>query len=1325
MTLPLPPMKHTLLITLSGSLAASAALEWAVALPGATPAEADWQPCLRRPDGRWRLASATDGTGSSPRHHLEPGLFANLALRYRMTAAGPWSAVASERKEIVIAALTPEQQSVPPAPAGADWSALAPFTAVTDTGSLETAAFALSGAASGAVAVAWTEAAVPAEADWRPCIALGEDHWRLDGPLAHDPTAIAIRLRLHPEGEWSPASAERRSLDVAGLPPIASPPLLLAVPVLLAGSATIGQAVAVDPGLWGGWPLPAVGLQWCRGGVPIPGATLAVYTPVAADDRTLLSCRVSAGNDSGSHVVETAALSVTHAAPVALQAELPDEILDQGTGPEVVPTAQAFAGEALVFGVTGPGASIDPATGLVTLSTDVAVDGAEIVVTATNSGGSATTRFLLTVEAEEALPPPPGLTAAQVTVGPAFWRPAGQTLWRTSRLKVTGVPTSAALSEFEWTLSTGAFDDTTCEPVIRHADGSFEMVMRDPAKRYTDPTLTNFDAAGKRVDYAVHRATDGTASRVKLRYRVRASETAPWTAWSTTAEAVTLPQVAVTAEEAEARPLIMRLPEEFAAAAPAAQKALWSTAVVGGEGLQWMHGHSRGVSDPGRVICGQDMGALRCSRDGARTWYSPTQEGLRVFGLNSVFIDPVDPDFVLITGCYRWAPLDRSQDGLWLSTDFCETFEQVLNLPGVEDANTTRWAKQNFARWPLTSGATGTAKYRYIGMIDPDETIESIVLYASTGGRSWTSKGTVPVSAVGRVATLVQHPTVENTLYICSENGIFETTAWNAAAPVFSAKWTSTFGTASGVTRLWIDPQNPKVMIASAGGTSNNNAAKQGVFYTTDGGASWTRELSSIPCCNLAVGARRSDGSRTVHVHSRGKKTGSVSQPRARRWTGSGFSGSWYAPTTVTLSAAGIPSNESSYRNLSGYSGVSTYGGFCESLPHPTNPEECVLYGYHHYWRTDNAGVAYVDSNSYHAGLNLQGAIKFSPQAADWGEIHASAADVGYVHFFNQARVAESYNISSEQFSALGVSTRSAISLAIIPEASTVPAAKRGRVIMALGTNNQRALFCKAAGATSWTDFNGKDTAQGGGLARRGRMEVDWSNPARVYCGNNVSTDHGDSWSALGKEFLDISRQDSAVLFGFDSTKIYRSTNRGTSWATLWAINTTFTQQCPEAWLDPHDDKRLYTIELVNGVKDLCLLKIGTSVGKTSIGLYDQIAPAYPKKLFRPLMLVVDPRDPKIVYVGLQIIGASWLFRGQWNADFTKITWTDITRNLPRINVLPAIGVSPWTGDVVVGTVNGAFIVPPPAGYRATYGITGSLHDAMPLPVDNGWKSLL
>ena len=363
--------------------------------------------------------------------------------------------------------------------------------------------------------------------------------------------------------------------------------------------------------------------------------------------------------------------------------------------------------------------------------------------------------------------------------------------------------------------------------------------------------------------------------------------------------------MATSAAEPEARPLIMRLPEEFAAAAPAAQKALWPAAtagVVGGEGLQWMHGHARGVSDPKRVICGQDMGALRASRDGARTWYSPTQSGLRVFGLNSVFIDPVDPEVVLVTGTYRWAPLDRSQDGLWLSTDFCESFQQVLNIPGVEDANTTRWAKQNFARWPAGLGTGGKREIPLHRHGRPRTTPSTRSCSTPPpAARTGSRKGTVPVASVGRVGALVQHPTAENTLYICSENGIFETTNWSAAAPAFAAKWATTFGTGSGVTRLWIDPANPKVMIASAGGTSSNNAAEQGVFYTLDGGATWTRELSTIPCCNLAVGAKRSDGSRTVYVHSRGKKTGSVYQPRARRWTGTGFSGSWYAPTNGQL----------------------------------------------------------------------------------------------------------------------------------------------------------------------------------------------------------------------------------------------------------------------------------------------------------------------------------------------------------------------------------------------------------------------------------------
>ena len=60
-----------------------------------------------------------------------------------------------------------------------------------------------------------------------------------------------------------------------------------------------------------------------------------------------------------------------------------------------------------------------------------------------------------------------------------------------------------------------------------------------------------------------------------------------------------------------------------------------------------------------------------------------------------------------------------------------------------------------------------------------------------------------------------------------------------------------------------------------------------------------------------------------------------------------------------------------------------------------------------------------------------------------------------------------------------------------------------------------------------------------------------------------------------------------------------------------------------------------------------------------------------------------------------------------------------ITRNLPRINVLPAIGVSPWTGDVVVGTVNGAFISTTQAKGAATGRLLSVVRFFNPRAVDD------
>ena len=250
--------------------------------------DADWRPCLRLPDGRWRLAGHVSA-GSAAAYWRAPGRFGNIGLRYRLTAGGPWSPVSADRKEIDIVAVSPDEQ--PPAARAGDWSVPVPFALA---GGGRCGAFVLGGAAGAAVAVQWTAAPAPAEADWRDAVALADGRWHLGQAVAGNLVGIAVRWRLAAAGPWSAASQDRKPLSFPDLPIV---PVLLAAPAL-AGSGRIGEAVAALPGIWTG--APAVGFEWCRDGAAIPGATAASYRPGAADDRTALSCRITATTAVGS-----------------------------------------------------------------------------------------------------------------------------------------------------------------------------------------------------------------------------------------------------------------------------------------------------------------------------------------------------------------------------------------------------------------------------------------------------------------------------------------------------------------------------------------------------------------------------------------------------------------------------------------------------------------------------------------------------------------------------------------------------------------------------------------------------------------------------------------------------------------------------------------------------------------------------------------------------------------------------------------------------------------------------------------------------------------
>jgi len=156
---------------------------------------------------------------------------------------------------------------------------------------------------------------------------------------------------------------------------------------LTAQVSMTGGKVAVPQG---------IAYQWrSAAGGPIPGATEASFTPDAGlPDLDALSCEVTVPGQRA----RSSAPVILREVPPAVQNSLYDEVFDLDTGTQLVASAAAFSGQGLSFAVSGAGASIDPVTGEISVPTDIEVEGAVVTVSATNSGGTVTAAFQITIE---------------------------------------------------------------------------------------------------------------------------------------------------------------------------------------------------------------------------------------------------------------------------------------------------------------------------------------------------------------------------------------------------------------------------------------------------------------------------------------------------------------------------------------------------------------------------------------------------------------------------------------------------------------------------------------------------------------------------------------------------------------------------------------------------------------------------------------------------------------------------------------------------------------------------------------------------------------
>ena len=268
---------------------------------------------------------------------------------------------------------------------------------------------------------------------------------------------------------------------------------------------------------------PGLTVPWQRGDADIPGAAGPFYAP-GPPMTALVSARVTARNSLGQSTAASGAMAVRR---------LPDVTFTQKTGVHMLNASLNFVGQGLTFQADGPGMSIDPATGQVTISSDVLLSGIEVTVTDGNSGGSPVSRFRVTVATQEdaVVKPAPlmaptlsgtGMIGASVAVDPGQWsgqpEPTLALQWRAGEVAIPG----ATAADF---VPTPAEDGADLDCLVTATnDGGSEALAAGPLRvtqappvalgAIADLVLTQGDAPG-RVEAAGHFSGAGLSFSVE------------------------------------------------------------------------------------------------------------------------------------------------------------------------------------------------------------------------------------------------------------------------------------------------------------------------------------------------------------------------------------------------------------------------------------------------------------------------------------------------------------------------------------------------------------------------------------------------------------------------------------------------------------------------------------------------------------------------------------------------------------------------------------------------------------------------------------------
>ncbi len=606
--------------------------------------------------------------------------------------------------------------------------------------------------------------------------------------------------------------------------------------------------------------------------------------------------------------------------------------------------------------------------------------------------------------------------------------------------------------------------------------------------------------------------------------------------------------------------------------------------------------------------------------------YFPNNWGLTSGRINSVAVSPANPNIIII---------GAASGGVWRSTDGGANFTSVTD------------AQVDIAVGSISFSASNP-NIVYAGMGDKDSNyFGSGVLRSNDAGLTWTRVSNNSLPAPGRISQILVDPNNSNRVYAAQYSNLSGATLFASGFFVSAdggVSWTKTF---NGLPKDLVQhPTQPNTLYMSSTREDGGSSSLGGVYKSINNGQTWTRIYSSpfSSTSNAKIAVTPSAPSNIyVLIGSGSTARVEISTDEGANWTNKG---------------SNFDTAQFSYN--------------CYIFVHPAQPNTLYV-GTRDLWRSTDGGTNYTNITN---NFTLSGG--YTPTSAkahpDQHHFYISNSDPNTIYIAGDGGLWKSTN-SASTFQSLNATLGLTmfVSLDLHPTDATRSYG---------GTQDNGTQ--KRTGNQSWREF-----ATGDG----GQTIIDPLDPTIVYTTYVYNTvyrynNNGDSYSGrIGDDSVfntdrvafyppfEANEANGNLFFG--TYRLYKSTNRGASWAQLaGGLDLTYGSDVLSAIGTSKANPNYIYTGSSNG-----RVMVSTDGGAT---FTDRTA-GLPQRFIKSI--TISPTNPATAFLTVSGYLTSHVFKTVNGGA----NWTDISGNLPDIPVNTLLIDPTNSNTLYIGTDIGVF----------------------------------